>query len=358
MATWQWVLADDAGAQLCDLDVPGRFLTFARNAAPEATCSLHHDEEAAWYLSRALRNGIPRLLCYRDGILRFRGVLDTAAEDLSDAATLTPTFRGPFARLVSGGNVGARYTGAERTFTQEDQGTIAWTLISEANATTPTGIVLGAIEPTVPRDRTYQRKAIGEAIVELSQVQGGFDFSVEPVDYDDPSGADGAFYVYAEQGQFVEEAIFEYGHGTLGNVSQVRRTTTPPVNRVVVLGANGLVGERSDQPSIDRYGEYCLQVSATDVVEQATLDAKAEASLRPDPVRVVSFTPDPDLAPQPWDDYWLGDTLSFVARRGFRDQGESAFEEALEPRLNGLKVGVSDDGQAETHELTIDQGGA
>jgi hypothetical protein len=51
----------------------------------------------------------------------------------------------------------------------------------------------------------------------------------------------------------------------------------------------------------------------------------------------VSFTPEPDLAPSPWDDYWLGDTVSFFGRRG-------AFYEDATMRVDKITVVIDDDG--------------
>jgi hypothetical protein len=80
-----------------------------------------------------------------------------------------------------------------------------------------------------------------------------------------------------------------------------------------------------------------VQEIASDVSEQATLDDKAQALLRPDPIKVVAFTPDPTLAPLPWDDYWLGDTVSFFGRRG-------AFVEDVTARINKITVVIDDEG--------------
>jgi hypothetical protein len=138
-------------------------------------------------------------------------------------------------------------------------------------------------------------------VTELTNVQGGFDFEIAPVD----SGATSASSTwYAHQGSDKstgdQAVVFEYGPGTIGNVRKVTRQTSYPVNKALVLGANGLRGEQTDVASIAKYGTHMDVDQAIDVSEQATLDAKALALLRPDPIRVGSFTPDPVLAPQPW----------------------------------------------------------
>jgi hypothetical protein len=208
---------------------------------------------------------------------------------------------------------------------------------------------MGTIEPTVTRDRTYEHKQVAGAIVDLTNVQGGFDFEVVPVD----SGATiGQFNVYAHQGidrsNGPEAVVFEFGPGTIGNVQKVSRQTQTPLNRVRMLGANGLVSEKSDPVSEAKYGTLMDVLQATDVSEQATLDAQAQAALRPDPIRVIGFTPDPEIAPKPWDDYWLGDTVRFRA-----DLGSLQLDIAV--RVNGIQLQIDSDGNVASVTLTIDQ---
>jgi hypothetical protein len=344
------VLADGRGAAIADLAAP-LTVTYARNGRPEVTgLELSHDEEFAGVILDALAGGVPQLRGFRDGVLRFSGELASGDELAEEASTLKPVFRGAFSRLLPEGANGARYTAAVRTFPFNDQGDIAWTLIDEANADDPTGIVEGTIEPSVFRTRSYEHKAVGEAIVELSQVEGGFDFEVEPLDPTVNAGALGAFNVYRKQGVDRPEVVFGYGPGTLGNCLSARRTTTLPVNRVRVLGVNGVPPVEVSHPgSIAVYGERMLIVNASDVSESATLVAKANAALRPFPVQVVGFTPDPALAPQPWDDYWLGDSVrAHIARGSFRAD--------LAPRVNTVAVAIDAEGNEESHTLTIDAG--
>lgn len=65
------------------------------------------------------------------------------------------------------------------SFVGSDAGAIAQALVAIANEQRDTKIIVKSVEPTQTRDRTYRRFAsIGEAIVELSQVENGFDFEV------------------------------------------------------------------------------------------------------------------------------------------------------------------------------------
>lgn len=335
MPVWSFLLADSLGNGVAELATGGgRTLTFTRNAYPEATITISHDDDAAAVFFDTLRNGIPTLRAYRDGVLRFHGELAPFSETLEEDAQLSLLFRGPSARLIGYGQSRGRFTLASRVFSAADAGQIAKTLIDEA---TGSGIATtGTIQTSKTRDRTYQYANIGEAITNLTRVLDGFDFEIVPIEY--AAGKIGQFNVYASQGSDLSDTVlFQYGPNTLANVQSVTRQTEPPINYARVLGTNGLASIKSDPGSIAKYGYWIVQESISDVAEQATLDDKAQSLLRPDPIKVVAFSPDPTLAPAPWDDYWLGDTVSFFGRRG-------AFVEDVTARVNKITVVVDDEG--------------
>jgi hypothetical protein len=335
MPAWSFLLADQVGNPVAELATgAGRSLTFTRNAYPEATVTLSHDDDAASKFFDTLSSGIPTLRAYRDGVLRFHGDLAPFTEALEEAAQLTLLFRGPFARLIGYGQSRGRFTAASRAFTATDAGQIAKTLIDEA---TGSGVATtGTIEASKTRTRTYQYANVGEAVTNLTRVLDGFDFEVTPIEYS--AGSIGQLSVYTSQGSDLSSSVlFQHGPGTLANVREVTRQTEPPINYARVLGTNGRFAVKQDAASIAKYGYWIVQETQSDVSEQATLDDKAQALLRPDPVKVVAFTPDPALAPLPWDDYWLGDTVSFYGRRG-------AFTEDVTARINKITVAIDDEG--------------
>lgn len=343
------MLGDSTGAALAELTTAlGRAITFKRNHYAEAVATIAHEDEAASLLWNALLNtGVPTLTCWRRyrtaGTLPiFRGYLAPFAENAEEAARLNLVFRSPFGRLLGDGPDRGRFTGPSVSYAATDAGTIASGLLATTNADSPTGLVAGTVAPTVTRTRAYQFANVGQAIVGLSNVLDGFDFEEEFVD----DGANLAqFNVHASLGSIQAGARFEYGPDTLNNVRSVSRTTQPPINVVTVIGANGLYVTVTDAASIARYGKWPLQVSASDVTELATLTAKAQALLRPSPVRTVEFAPEFGLpsCPVPFDDFNVGDTVPFYARR-------DALAEDVSVRLNGLRVVVDEDG-SETAEI-------
>jgi hypothetical protein len=140
--------------------------------------------------------------------------------------------------------------------------------------------------------------------------------------------------------------VFEYGEGTLGNVSQFSRKTSPPINEFTVVGSKA-VGTAEDaeqeefsvtvrdEESIAKYGRFACIEQEMDVSDEATALEKAQGRLRPDPVRIVTFKPSPVSAPKPFDDFWLGDRVTFRAKKGATDIN-------ITPRVNKIDVDVVD----------------
>src|SRR5437868_480291 len=87
-ASWEWLLCDGKGNPLADLTAAaGKQLIFKRNYYAEAQFVISHEDEAAYPLLEAVRNGpFPTLRCYRRlagqaaGTLRFNGYLAPFSE--------------------------------------------------------------------------------------------------------------------------------------------------------------------------------------------------------------------------------------------------------------------------------------
>jgi hypothetical protein len=339
-ASWTLLLCDSAWNGLAELTTAsGRTIDYRRNSYAEAACVISHDDDAAPILFDALRSGIPRLKAYRrsDGAsssaLRFAGYLAPFTEGADEAAFISLVFRSPFGRLIGDGTGRGRFTAASVAYPATDAGTIATSLITTTNADSPTDLTVGGAQVTKTRDRAYQFANVGEAIINLTNVLDGFDFEEAFTE----TGA--TFNVWAALGQDRPAAQFQYGAETLSNVRAMARTTQPPINRATVVGANGLYALKQDLVSQAAYGLWPAQASASDVTEQATLDDKAQAMLRPDPVKTVTFQPEFGLesCPRVFDDFALGDTVRFYARRG-------ALTESVSTRVNGFKVVIDEDG--------------
>ena len=352
-AQWSFILTDAAGNNLAELSTAlGRSITFKRNTYTEVQLTLAHEDDSAALLLNALAStGVPKLKGYRrsqdtpagqPSDLRFRGPLMGLQESSDESSTLTATFRSPFAVLVGDGSNTGRFVPDEfgLAYTATDAGAIAQALIDEANTDSPTGLTTNPslIQATKLRDREYPMgQNVGSAVTDLSAVLDGFDFFESFVD--GPGSTDAYFNVVATLGETRSDVRFEYGAGTLGNVFQVQRTTTPPQNSIFVMGGNGLSEFYSDPASVAKYGKWWALATFSTIIDQGTLADKARGLCRPYPVKTVSITPDLglDSCPRPFDDWNLGDTVSFYAAR-------ASLQENTQIRINSFTIPIDDSG--------------
>ena len=324
-----------------------RRLAFTRSGLAEVTCKLDHDHQAAAKVYSAIDAGTPILRGFREelqpdgttlGVCRYAGWVLPLEDNGEDDSVLTLTSRAPLGRCEF------RHTAVYQPL-QGQATALAWQLIEIAQQQGDLGIERGPLATTNEHFMEYELKQIAEAVGELSDLDPGFDYEEVPLDF-----ADGTrltrFDTFVSQGSNRPNVHFGYGEGTVGNCKSVRRITTVPRNLVTVIGADGVLAEAKDQASIDKYGLYSHPVAMSDVSEQAVLQARADAELEPDPVRVVGFSPNPALAPQLWTKYWLGDTVQLQVRDGH-------FKLDAEPRIDGVAITLDDEGFEAEHAIEI-----
>lgn len=333
---WAWVLTGNTWGPL-----PGgpprplaRKLSAARNHADIATMTLGLTDRVCVELFAALRSYIPGLEVWRNDDVVFAGHWwpMSGGHIAGQAGTVDLTFKSAFALYEE------RLTEdpVEQYFA-EDAGAIAQQLIERSDFLYgPSPLTSsGTIEETTIRDREYSSVPVGEAIIQLTEVRGGFDWYPT---YTDPAATGGrtmTFNIAARYGTDRPGARFEFGAGTLDNCSAYKFATSLPTNIVRALGATGLVREQADEDSQGRFGPYMKALGANDVSETATLDALALDAIRSNPAMVTEITGDPAKCPRPWDDFWIGDTI----RVGIDDGG---VQEQSEPRVQTIDVSLDD----------------
>lgn len=345
-----WVLCDSGGAAVTEISNASSTLFIARrNLGRQCRITLAHTDIESQLLLGILPQGTPQLRYYHDGILRLSGYLSSIEEALEDGVdSLVATFKDPFGRLYGDGSEIGRNLDEELIYTSEDQGSIAWGLIDSLNTAGETGIRLGAVEPTIQRDRTYPvGKHVGSALLQLSEVLEGPDFEFLPLDPVSEGGKLAELTVYASQGSDLEgELLWGFGSGTVGNVLSISRRLTPPINHVRLSSSDIITTVQTDDDSITTHGLWPI-VSNTpnDLSELTTLEERASAMLRPSWNSVVTFVPDPEGL-QPFEDYWLGDT-------GILDAHEDSFSVELRPRISGILISTGAEG-SEEHEIELE----
>jgi hypothetical protein len=129
------------------------------------------------------------------------------------------------------------------------------------------GITQGSIEATTNRDRTYNNDVIAEKIIDLANVNSGFDFEITD---------DKIFNVYSVQGDDLSDSVvLEYGR----NVKSVRviEDFTKPANKAIVIGS--------------AYGQDDIQrVEIDDLTKQGIYKIREQIYTEMDQVDTSNFT--------------------------------------------------------------------
>lgn len=346
MPAWTLVLCNGGGVPITDFEAPCTLRWEKSRGSIVRFPALNHADRETTLLLATLAEGLPQLRAYRRvaaegayGRLRHSGRWwPGAGDDATDeASTLGVEFRSAL------GGLDRRYLSAALTYTGQAQDDIVAGLLAHAEARSPTRIAIGTLDSNTVRDREYEAgNEIGAAIQQLVELDGGPVLVETPLDPREHAGNLGLLDVVSNQGTNLAGTLFfEYGPATVANCVAATRQWDLPVNRVTASGGTGTTPQvATDSASIAMFDEWEQQISFPDVTDDAVLLEHARAALRPLPVQSVTFTPDPGVAPDPWVDYWLGDTASFHADSDSLLIDTSAEIRAIEIELdeNGLEV--------------------
>jgi hypothetical protein len=236
---------------------------------------------------------------------------------------------------------------------QVDQGELMWRILisgdayptqAELNAGQPPfPISRGSIKPTARRDRQYEPgKNIWEALIELSEVIGGVDFRLRPVDRRD--GILATLDVYEFLGRdLTNQVIFHFNCVDHNAVDLAYEPDGFALRNVVT--AVGSTEEGREPPlyrseatnSTALYGKWTQFTPHSSVVRQGTIEEHAREAASVQALPPQFFTVVPAIGgstgeygnplhdghygnpPQPWHDYWLGDSIRARGRRGAMD---------------------------------------
>lgn len=319
---WEWELLNLAGVPV-GLVVP-RSVVITRPLNGATRIGLVLDADGAPYLSTTARivRGWRRPDAGGDRVLRAAGrVISIQASASADSVpSLNVTAVDGF------GVIQRRLTGAKDVFEATLPRDILDEVIVEAGRDV-TGLVLAdGLGPSgPPRDRTYDvGKNVGEIITQLAEVDDGFYFRVD-AQYDEqyPRRFSRLVMLYPESGVDRPGARWEFGPGTIGNLSSIQIDIGLPTNVVYAFGAGDgddqLRGYRADGASIATHGPFEVSISHPDVVNIETLEQHAQEALRPsEPIvlRVAPAVPTGSVVhtPTPWEDFEVGDIVRVTTR--------------------------------------------
>jgi hypothetical protein len=241
-----------------------------------------------------------------------------------------------------------RFTSERLVYTSQNAGTIAHSLLSHTNslnAYSNTGITAGANTSSQTRTITYERNTpIGSSIDELSQVENGFDYYVDPVTR--------TLEITQKRQTVRDDVAFGFNTGA-DNVLAVSRSidASQMQNRVLAIGKySSYVAD--DTGSQDTYGVFQSVSSLTDVSNDTILQAFASAELTVNryPRQLWTFTPAPLSANSmssfvPFDHFDIGDVVKLSVDRGRVQCADQSV------RVFAFDIEVDDDGNEKIGQL-------
>lgn len=232
------------------------------------------------------------------------------------------------------------------TYSTTNDGTIAFNLLGIANAqevesvARPTHITAGTNTSQHDITKTFSRwQNIGEEITNLTQIEAGFDFVIDPVTRE--------MNIHAWD-DYVDntEAIFGFNFGPK-NVTGVTRDTNAEDmhNQYFITGQYG-TAEAHDVTSIEQFGLKQEVINVTEIKDVNILGAVANAELEvnKNPRIIINFDPKAEgfveNVPRFFEDYNLGDKVYLTAKRDGAEiinQGIRIFGIQFDIDINGME---------------------
>lgn len=283
-----------------------------------------------------------------DEFVFWSGPINSRSLDLA-AGTVSFTCVGWFERLM-------HITLQQETmeFSEMDAGAIAGALLTYARGLDPNlPITIGTIESTQLRTITYTLdQNIGQAILDLSNLESGFDFFVDPITRQ--------LNIYARLGSVLRDLKWTFisdGKSERSNLSNLAENVdgSTLVNLMYARSNTISSDPTPDFQSQDQYGLFMQTDSLSDVNGE---DAKfilnaytnAEIIYRSQPRVTYTLTPKPNTharVPKLFRDFDIGDTGFLTARRDWYDITDQAV------RAFGVSLNISDVGTETISNLQV-----
>lgn len=361
-----FLLCDSDGDFVGELRQPvARSLTFQLNGVHSVSVTLSLDDDHA----ADVQPGLSRLKVYRlqtsgTRVLCFYGSLPAhAVKEDAAASTMSLTFMDPRWMLSY------RYLHPSTDLLRLQPGepvvgqiglTIQAIILDTSTAITGGTIWINTAGPfpTTPSvSWPIDARNIYDQIDDITKSASGVDWDITPVDYFTSAGTRtmGDLEIYVTQGSDLPNVVFVYGTDLPSNVSNMTRAYTSPITYATVTGTDPDTSETLTAtygtPDDATYGALEVLESAPDIRSQAQLDDRAEGIVVPNvfPRQVIDIQSPLANGPNPFDDYYLGDTVYVTCRKG------SMVFSDVPLRVHGFTIDIDQTGY-ETVSLTVADG--
>lgn len=338
MTEWKYYLAtaDDMSIIAELRNAKQRRLRIDNNLAGSASCTIRMSEKYA----RLASPWETCLLTVRDDEPRWSGPLQDVSGDY-DTGIVTLSAVGWMETLMP------ILVQDEVKYTNVDAGQIAANLLALAAAQYVQRVSIGDVTETQLRTRTYAMDvSIGAEIVNLSQLESGYDWYVDPLSRE--------LNIVARRGQDRPDAkwYFIADRPEASNITRLNeRFDGSTVTNDVKARGKFSTARATSSESMARFGLRQEAAQLSDVVDNNVLNAYANAEIvyRAFPRAIYTITPGttrPEMGkPEPFVDFDIGDTTYLTARRDEFIVDEQAI------RIFGMDLSIGDDGSETVNTL-------
>lgn len=344
MPTWTAVIEDKDRKVLsfCD-SLAGGTLTLPLNAPSEFECALDLGGNDATQLLAQLATGAVFLRLAEDGTTRFWGQLSDLQADIGEDGTLTARFTdlaGVYGNVITyqaGRTVkGVVYYAPYDTLGAKSHNTIVDALLNLGN---PIVRLSRSGSVTATRNITFDGISVLEALTQLSDFASGIDWYVTP---------DSTLTIASSLGSDKTASVnFQYGASGLANVLSATVQYQPPRNRLFTVNDKGLINKRPDGSGISSFGSYAAVLQNVPKRAQQSVEDQADQRVRTAWRHILELDVEPTTAPQPWADYYLGDTVSVSVTRG-------AYSYTGNQRVNQIQITLDENMIEVGHKLSFE----
>lgn len=358
MAEWGFTLEDKDRTVLAYLStLQSVTLAMPLNGPATLSGTISHNSADMTAVYAQLASGAVFLRAARNGVTRFWGVMNNLQVSLDDSGTASVGFvdlAGLYATVanyvIGSGRIKMFYK-QNPLWTATIDGLLnaGQPLVSLTRSGSPTGRV--PVNETVANATGHgklkgkvwkpQSTTVLESLQELGGFASGIEWYVTPdatLTVNNTLGSDKSSTVF-----------FQYGQDTLANADSATVSFQPPANSLFYTDSKGTLHRSSSgysSSSVATYGEYSSTYNSMARRDQSD-DDRSAARLRTNWRKVIEITPDPLVAPQPWTDYFLGDTVSVRVKRDSLDLVTSQ-------RVNKITVGTDDQNRETVHQLEFE----
>lgn len=338
---WRYILAKSRDLEVITTfkEIKGRTLSLDLNRSGSAGANVPMREQK----SEEIFPWSTCLIVQRDDEAIWSGPINSRSIDF-ESGIVSFTAVGWFERLMH-----LQVQDLQVQYTDKDAGYIVQQLLLLAevqDARVP--VTMGTVESTQLRTVTYSRgQSIGQAIMDLVELEAGFDWEIDPVTR--------KFNIFAKKAVDRPDCkwIFAFDEdtgkpSTQNNLKSVTEEIDGNiVNDIRPTGASGQVTGITDVTSQDEYGVFQESPTMPNIVNTNILVAygQAELAFRSEPQVSYTMTPKSSASrtvPRLGKDFDIGDITYLTVRRSWVQAID------MPQRIFGASLSISDVGDIET----------